>query len=170
MVAGVNLYIPDRVVEYIAANAELTKSGCWQWLGAVNEHGYGRVSWHDGLTTRRCYVHRAMWLSLVGDIAAGLELDHLCKNRRCCNCAHLEPVTHLVNMQRAIDGIRRGALKRVRTHCKYGHILDGDNLSIIATTGERRCKECVRTKARERYRRSTKSFDPNRSWSKHRVP
>lgn len=59
---------------------------CWEadssWSGA-----YGPYYW--------------AYLVTFGPVPEGLELDHLCRNRRCYNPHHLEPVTHAVNCQRA---------------------------------------------------------------------
>lgn len=68
--------------------------GCWVWIGAMFNTGYGNV---DGITTS----HRFMWETMVGPIADGLVIDHLCSNRACCNPDHLEPVTQRVNLLRA---------------------------------------------------------------------
>ncbi len=38
-------------------------------------------------------AHRVAYQLMIGQIGQGLVLDHLCKNRRCCNPEHLEPVT-----------------------------------------------------------------------------
>jgi hypothetical protein len=70
--------------------------GCWNWTGSVNEKGYGRLS-VNGKPRR---AHRLAYEHMIGEIPQGLELDHLCKNRRCVNPWHLEPVTHLVNVAR----------------------------------------------------------------------
>lgn len=45
-------------------------------------------------------VERLKALQVVGAITHGLELDHLCRVRRCINPAHLEPVTHAENTRR----------------------------------------------------------------------
>lgn len=77
-------------------------STCWLWTGALtlasNKHvgGYGRF--RVGAQMRR--AHRYAYELLVGPIPAGLDLDHLCNNRRCVNPAHLEPVTRAVNISR----------------------------------------------------------------------
>ncbi len=34
--------------------------------------------------------HRTVWRLHNGDIPAGFEVDHLCRNRACCNVAHLQ--------------------------------------------------------------------------------
>ena len=37
--------------------------------------------------------HRLAWENVNGEIPNGLELDHLCKNRRCCNVLHLRIIS-----------------------------------------------------------------------------
>lgn len=63
--------------------------------------------WEDGKGFKKIkfkghtlYVHRAMWVLEKGEIPQGHVLDHLCRNRRCCNPRHLEPVTTRVNTER----------------------------------------------------------------------
>lgn len=69
---------------------------CWEWLGHRNAKGYGVV----GRFGRIVLAHRAMYDELVGPIASGLTLDHLCANPACVNPAHLEPVTAVENRRR----------------------------------------------------------------------
>lgn len=71
-------------------------TGCWIWTGATSV-GYGRIR-VDG---RLDMAHRVSYQLFVGQIPEGLDLDHLCMNRRCCNPSHLEPVTRAENMRRA---------------------------------------------------------------------
>lgn len=73
-----------------------TSEGCWIWLGAPTAGGYG--SFH--LEGRQYYAHRVSYVLNVGDIPDGLHLDHLCRNKRCVNPAHLEPVTFQENIRR----------------------------------------------------------------------
>lgn len=70
---------------------------CWIWTGHVNENGYGRIGYKRKVTG----THRLAYELLVGPIPEGMEPDHLCRERACCNPAHLEPVTHDENMRRA---------------------------------------------------------------------
>lgn len=72
------------------------ESGCWNWNGPLSK-GYGTV-WADG---RNRGAHCVLYELVVGPVPKGLELDHLCRNRRCCNPNHLEPVTHQENMHRS---------------------------------------------------------------------
>lgn len=69
--------------------------GCWEWVGAINQAGYGQMS--DG---RSNLAHRFAYELLVGAIPDGLQIDHLCNVRNCVNPAHLEPVTGSENMHR----------------------------------------------------------------------
>lgn len=88
--------------------------GCWNWTGATNGHGYGRLTF-DGrkgieVSQRKIGAHRFAYELLVGPVPDGLDLDHLCRNRLCVNPAHLEPVTRAENLRRA--SLRRDALGR----------------------------------------------------------
>lgn len=85
-------------------------TGCWAWTGAVNSRGYGSVGMgcrgHGRAIVRA--AHRVSWLLERGELPEGLVLDHLCRNPWCVNPAHLEPVTHAINVQRGAQA-RGGA-------------------------------------------------------------
>lgn len=106
---------------------------CWLFPG-TNAWGYGQV--RVGTKTKR--THIVVWEILVGPVPAGLELDHKCRRRACCNPAHLEPVTHQVNLLR---GEGASALNARKTHCKNGHEFTADNITWIGT--KRRCRKCA---------------------------
>ncbi|TDK87624.1 HNH endonuclease [Mycobacterium paragordonae] len=122
---------------------ELVFGKCWIWLGYTGDNGYGRVCFDR----RSRYVHRVVYEELIGRIPKGLQLDHLCRVRDCCNPRHLEPVTQLVN-------IRRGQ-EPTKTHCCRGHELSGHNLIIKSSRsrGQRACRTCMYMWQRARYRR-----------------
>jgi hypothetical protein len=100
----------------------------------------------------------------VGAIPDDLQIDHLCRVTQCVNPDHLEAVTARENGRRS-DNI--SSLNARKTHCKRGHPFDGDNLRISSTTGERICRECIRTKGRERHRRIHSV--PSSAWRKRRA-
>lgn len=83
-------------------------------------------------------AHRVAWELLVGPIPEDLELDHLCKNPRCVNPNHLEPVTHAENCRRG-DGF--GGRNAKKTECDAGHPLSGPNL-YVDPKGRRQCRAC----------------------------
>ena len=71
-------------------------TGCWNWNGFVNEQGYGQRS-RRGTTVK---AHRLFYVAKFGDVPDGMMLDHLCRNRRCVNPDHLEPVSNAENVRR----------------------------------------------------------------------
>lgn len=116
----------------------LDANGCWLWTGARSSNGYGAVS----IGGRVVGAHRAVYELLAGPIPAGLQLDHLCRVRRCVNPAHLEPVTARENQLRGVHGLK--------THCPAGHPYDEENTYIHPGRGVRDCRLCRRESARRR--------------------
>lgn len=78
------------------ASVDRASDGCWPWKGCRNSSGYGTVHF-DGTSQG---THRVAYLLKHGAIPEGREIDHLCRNRACCNPAHLEAITHEKNMER----------------------------------------------------------------------
>ena len=111
---------------------------CWEWLGSDNGHEYGRFYAGGGKDNPLTYyAHRYSYTLYYGEIPEGLEIDHLCKNRKCVNPLHLEAVTTKVNVLRS-DSL---SAKRARQEfCIRGHPLFGDNL--YEAGGKRMCKQC----------------------------
>lgn len=76
------------------------ETGCWVWQGPTSGDGrgggYPRM-WLDGQTVA---VHRVVFTHFQGYIPGKRQIDHTCRNRRCCNPEHLELVTHKENQRR----------------------------------------------------------------------
>lgn len=73
---------------------------CWEIPAASREkHGYGRIRREGKLWLAHCYY----WTEKHGPIPQGMELDHLCEVRYCCNPDHLELVTHEENTRRIYE-------------------------------------------------------------------
>ena len=128
-------------LERLERHIERAGSGCWIWTGA-SWKGYGITSTGykaDG-NQRQVMAHRLMYELLIGPIAPGLDLDHLCRNPPCVNPAHLEPVTRRENLLR---GIGITATNAAKTHCVNGHPFDEAN-TYICSNGTRKCRECSR--------------------------
>lgn len=132
---------------------------CWPWLGYVEPSGYGHFqATYQGV--RFTKSHRFGYHIASGPVPEGLDLDHVCHtrdeecragddcpHRRCCNPAHLEPVTERVNILRSTTG---SAVNARKTHCIHGHPFAGDNLRITKQ-GTRLCMECRRARGRRAY-------------------
>lgn len=112
---------------------------CWEWVAGRNGNGYG-ITYASG---KAQVAHRWAYEELVGGIPAGLTLDHLCRNKRCVNPDHLEPVTQRVNTLR---GHSRAAVNARKSHCIHGHELTPDNVYIVRlpTAVSRYCRTCRR--------------------------
>lgn len=118
-------------------------NGCWLWTRSLNSQGYGKICVGNSETK---LVHRVAYEIFKGPIGNGMELDHLCRNPRCCNPDHLEPVSHRENMLR---GKTVGAANAIKTHCKNGHELNEANAYRFGV--KRLCRIC-RAAAEQRRR------------------
>lgn len=119
-------------------------TGCWHWMGSMNNNGYGFMY---KPVRRRVLAHRVTYEAAKGLIPSHLEIDHLCRVRCCVNPAHLEAVTRQVNQHRGMGPIGFNARK---THCIRGHLLSGDNLMQSVRAG-RICRPCSQMKAKQYY-------------------
>lgn len=115
-------------------------TGCWLWKAAINDSGYGM------LTGQSAHVVSYRWF--VGSIPLGLEVDHLCCQKRCVNPAHLEAVTKRENFERWY---------RTVTHCRRGHEFTPENTRVWSSgVGKvsRYCLTCRRAADRVRKGRA----------------
>lgn len=92
----------QNVVERFLAKVRfdgLGPGGCWLWSASRYPDGYGRFV-DDG----RVHIgaHIFAFRRFRGEVPRGLELDHLCRVRECCNPDHLEPVTRSINVRRGL--------------------------------------------------------------------
>lgn len=121
----------DPLLQRLSDKTQQSLAGCWQWRGYTDRAGYGTIK-VDG---RMQKAHRVMYAELVGPVPAGLELDHLCRNRSCVRPEHLEPVTRQENCLRRT---------RLITHCPAGHAYGED--TYVNSAGHRFCRACHRSR------------------------
>lgn len=96
------------------------RTPCWISNRAEHTNGYTKI----GISNRTMLTHRVAYEAWHGAIPDGLVIDHLCRNRKCCNPDHLEPVTHRENLVR---GETLTAREVAQTACRRGHEFTSDN-------------------------------------------
>ena len=69
----------------LLVNTSRAENGCWLWLGAKNQKGYGRVCFRGKVES----AHRIVYQELNGNITDGLQVLHTCNNPSCVNPDHL---------------------------------------------------------------------------------
>jgi hypothetical protein len=137
-------HLRDRIRDSTSEEDRGHSTPCWISKRAVTEAGYTRICWQR----RWYYTHRLAYELFVGPIPEGLQLDHLCRQRACCNPAHLEPVTSRENTLR---GTHPNAIASRLPHCRSGHEFTPEN-TRLTRQGKRLCRECDRAARRVRYR------------------
>lgn len=116
---------------------------CWIWNSDLGNENYGRFR----LFGNWQMAHRVAFKDLGKSLPDELSLDHLYRVHACVNPAHLDAVTHAVN-------ISRGARAK-RTHCVHGHEYTEENTVHQSRNGKahRYCRTCLTASKRATYLR-----------------
>lgn len=128
--------VRDRLMQYTDRSGE-----CWLWTASLRSGGYAQIY----VNGRILAAHRVAYEEFVGPIPDGLQLDHLCRVRRCINPVHVEPVTLRENVARGV-GKASHALRTNR--CVNGHEFTSKNTR--SRPGGRRCRACEFEKGQRR--------------------
>ena len=135
-------------IERFWEKVKVRDSTCWEWT-AAKYIGYGRF-WNQG---RMVLAHRFSYQLFGGVIPEWLEIDHLCRNRKCVNPSHLEVVTRRENVKRGLSPEVQRQRQLSKTHCPQGHPYDEVNTYIRPDNG-RDCRTCNRQRKKESYIKS----------------
>ena len=68
---------------------------CWEWQKGRDREAYGSIK-RDRKTYR---THRKSYEVFIGEIPKGIQVNHKCDNKICCNPNHLFIGTHKDNMK-----------------------------------------------------------------------
>lgn len=151
----IGIDLQNEVYERFINLLNIDSNGCWLYRTPAKS-GYANF----GITKKKGYrAHRFSYEIHKGKIDPGLQIDHLCSVKNCCNPDHLEAVTAKENVHRAWErgdakplpreiALKNGRIgnaaaaqeKRDRTHCKRGHLFNEEN--TIKRNGGRHCKQC----------------------------
>ncbi len=120
---------------------------CMEWNAAVRKDGYGVFSMvrKDGKRRMRA-AHRVSYEMFVGPIPEYMDIDHLCRNRKCVRPQHLEAVSRLENLRRGQTVVAR---QLAVTGCPKGHSYDEVNTYWYGN--KRECRECKRLRNKARW-------------------
>lgn len=125
------------ISERLAAGSAIAAgTGCIDWTRSIRRDGYGRI--FVGGAAR--LAHKIAYEVEHGPVRPGLHLDHLCRNPKCINPDHLEPVSPRENI---IRGVGPTAINAAKTHCKHGHEFSPSN-TYVNGKGNRSCRACNR--------------------------
>lgn len=150
--------MPTRITnfrQYILDNVKIVPYGCWEWQRKLSKEGYGRI----GINYKVFLAHRVSYTIFKGSIPDGIDIDHLCRNRKCQNPDHLELVTRGENVRRGMAWKVSGMLQRAKTHCPHGHPYSEENTIIVKDKkgNYRSCRVCRSIKHRQKYAEMRKS-------------
>jgi hypothetical protein len=117
-------------------------SGCWNWIGDKHALGYGFFK----VKGSRKLAHRISVIFSGRRIPPGKVVDHLCRNPRCVNPAHLDVTSQRENILR---GTAPAAFHAKKTRCPNGHPYDSSRIRKYGTA--RHCSICETAYGRDRY-------------------
>ena len=82
----------SRMDRRVKALTDIDSNGCWNWLGAKNQEGYGYIYFNNSSWR----LHR-LSISLFEKLDNNLIVAHSCDNPSCFNPKHLSQVTKAEN-------------------------------------------------------------------------
>lgn len=153
-----------RFWSHVTVDAE---SGCWNWSRVDPTTGYGRLYLNE--RRKKEYAHRFSYAIHSGPLVLGMDIDHLCRNRACCNPDHLEQVSHAENVRRGESGARR----QEATHCLNGHEWTPNNTHLRTTSQgrvRRVCRACDKARSNAKRERLAELAEKHPELVPHGTP
>lgn len=115
---------------------------CIEWTASCFRNGYGQFGTVRIKTGKRtmALAHRVGY-QIYYESLPDLPLDHVCKNVKCVNPLHLEPVSTWENTKRSSNPIGN---QEFRQFCPQGHEYSEENIyRAPGAPNKRKCKTCM---------------------------
>lgn len=74
-------------------------TGCWNWVAALSNNGYG-IFWFED---KNVYAHRYSFETFKNEITKDKVIMHLCDNPKCVNFNHLKLGTQADNIKDCVN-------------------------------------------------------------------
>lgn len=117
----------EEALYYLVSNSIVNERGCWEWLGRVNEHGYGTCC--RKLNGQKLWlIHRWSWAIRNGKIPDEMSVLHRCDNPACVNPDHLWIGTMQDN---TLDMVMKGRANRSHGEKHFRHKVTESNVTEI---------------------------------------
>ncbi len=162
-VPGAQNKILDNIQITLLPKGRWCPGPCWVWQKCTNKMGYGQCC---GITPKRSQLaHRVSFAVFNGPLLEGMEIDHICENKRCVNPEHLEQKTLVQHAQ--VKSLQN------KTHCNRGHLLsEVGYYSKLRSNGKgvnNTCAACHKlTRARHEEKKKLKQLEEQAFTKSHR--
>ena len=113
--------IEQKYIDRFWSKVVKTPSGCWEWAGARNMRGYGKIT----VNGKKWSTHRLSMI-LAGHDIAGLLVCHHCDNPPCVNPDHLfvgtqqDNMTDMTNKGRSRHPLTNDEARAIRSEARFG--------------------------------------------------